>query len=85
MHSFGVVIDGRAQATGIKKAASDATLLIVFNSYHDVVNLTLPVIPGESEWACLIDTNMPTREEIPTFQSGVMTTSLRAGRCCCSR
>ena len=70
MHSFGVVIDGRAQATGIKKAASDATLLIVFNSYHDAVNLTLPVIPGESEWACLIDTNMPTREELPTFQSG---------------
>ena len=67
---FGMVIDGRAQATGIRRPASDATLLLVFNAYHDMVNFTLPDIPGSDIWSCLIDTNAPVREEIPTFGAG---------------
>ncbi|KMZ12012.1 Glycogen debranching enzyme [Candidatus Burkholderia humilis] len=70
MHCFGLVIDGRAQATGIRKLASDVTLLLVLNSYHDVVDFTLPDIPGPDEWICLIDTNAPIREELPVFGSG---------------
>jgi isoamylase len=70
MHCFGLVIDGRAQATGIRKPASDATLLLVLNAYHDVVDFTLPDIPGPDEWICLIDTNAPVREELPVFGSG---------------
>jgi glycogen operon protein len=70
MHCFGVVIDGRAQATGIKRPASDATLLIAFNSYHDVVKVTLPTLSGATQWSCLIDTNAPERDEISTFESG---------------
>jgi isoamylase len=70
MLCFGLVIDGRAQASGIKRPASDATLLLVFNSYHDVVNFTLPEIPGSDQWSCLIDTNAPIREELPEFESG---------------
>jgi isoamylase len=46
MRCFGLVIDGRAQATGIRKLASDATLLLICNAYHDVVDFTLPDIPG---------------------------------------
>ena len=34
---FGMLLDGRAQTTGIKRRGSDATLLIVFNAHHDVV------------------------------------------------
>jgi glycogen operon protein len=70
MLCFGMVIDGRARATGIPRPASDATLLLVFNSYHDVVDFTLPEIPGSDQWYCLIDTNAPVREELPVFDSG---------------
>jgi glycogen operon protein len=70
MRCFGLVIDGRARATGIRRPASDATLLLVFNSYHDVVNFTLPEISGSDDWSCLIDTNVPVREELPKYSSG---------------
>jgi glycogen operon protein len=69
MRCFAIVFDGRAQATGIRKPASDATLLLIVNAYHDVVDFTLPDIPGPDEWICLIDTNAPIREELPEFGS----------------
>ncbi len=70
MRCFGLVIDGRARATGIRRAASDATVLIVVNAHHDLVGFILPDIPGIDIWTCLIDTNAPIREEVPTFRSG---------------
>ena len=70
MRCFGMVIDGRAQASGIRKPAGDATLLIVFNAHHDVVDFTLPDIPGSDEWTCMVDTNMPVRDTLPQFGSG---------------
>jgi glycogen operon protein len=69
MHCFGLVIDGRAQSSGIKRPGSDATVLLIFNSYHDVVNFTLPEIAGSDQWACLIDTNSPVQEEIHDYES----------------
>ncbi|TCK43316.1 glycogen operon protein [Paraburkholderia sp. BL8N3] len=70
MRCFGLVIDGRAQATGIRRPASDATLLVVVNAHHDVVDFTLPEVPGSDQWSCLIDTNAPIREELEDFDSG---------------
>ncbi|ACC74413.1 glycogen debranching protein GlgX [Paraburkholderia phymatum] len=70
MRCFGLVIDGRAQASGIRRPASDATLLLVVNAYHDVVDFTLPEIPGSDQWSCMIDTNAPDRDELPEFESG---------------
>ncbi|WP_440130266.1 glycogen debranching protein GlgX [Trinickia symbiotica] len=70
MKCFGLVIDGRAQVSGIRRPASDATLLLVLNAHHDVVDFTLPEIPGSDQWSCLIDTNVPVREELPDFESG---------------
>ncbi|WP_116135459.1 glycogen debranching protein GlgX [Trinickia diaoshuihuensis] len=70
MRCFGVLLDGRAQTSGIRKPASDATLLIVLNAHHDVVEFRLPDIPGSDQWSCLIDTNMPVREELPEFETG---------------
>jgi glycogen operon protein len=70
MRCFGLVIDGRARATGIMRPASDATLLLVLNAHHEGVNFTLPAIPGSDQWTCLIDTNVPVREELPAFESG---------------
>ncbi|WNC91791.1 glycogen debranching protein GlgX [Paraburkholderia sp. FT54] len=70
MRCFGLVIDGRAQASGIRRPASDATLLLVLNAHHDVVNFTLPDIPEGDQWTCLLDTNMPVRAELPQFAAG---------------
>jgi len=56
---FGMLIDGRAQATGIVRSATDATLLVVFNSYHDLVGFTLPPCEGGDGWLLLADTNAP--------------------------
>ena len=42
MRCFGMLIDGRAQPTGIRQRGEDATLLMVLNAHHDVVEFTLP-------------------------------------------
>ncbi|HLT75872.1 MAG TPA: glycogen debranching protein GlgX [Ferrovibrio sp.] len=57
--SLGILLDGRAQASGIKKRGSDATLLILVNAHHDVVNFTLPSVTEGKRWLRLIDTNDP--------------------------
>jgi isoamylase len=67
---FGMLMDGRAQATGIKRPSMDATALLVLNAYHDVVKFKLPEIVGGHIWRCLLDTNVPDRTEAPRFNSG---------------
>jgi isoamylase len=37
MKCFGMLLDGRAQKTGIKRRSQDKTVLIVMNSYEGVV------------------------------------------------
>jgi len=68
--SFGMLLDGRAQPTGIKQRGSDATLLILFNAHHDIVTFTLPEVPEGSRWTRLIDTNLPAGFETPNFEFG---------------
>ena len=58
-HCFGMQLDGRAQVSGVKRPGEDATLLIVFNGYHDVVQFTLPDCEDCSGWKLLVDTNDP--------------------------
>jgi len=67
---FGMLVDGRAQPTGIHKLGEDATLLIVFNAHFDLVNFTLPNIPGSDVWSLLIDTNVPQNDTETDFKSG---------------
>ena len=67
---FGMLIDGRAQATGIKRPAMDATALLVMNAHHDVVNFRLPEVVGGNVWRCLVDTNAPEIEGQKRFRSG---------------
>src|SRR5690348_14305114 len=69
MRCFGMLIDGRAQTTGIRKRGQDTTLLLVFNSHHDVVQFTLPDCTGGREWSLLIDTNIPGKED-GSFSTG---------------
>ncbi|WP_137387842.1 glycogen debranching protein GlgX [Rhodoligotrophos defluvii] len=69
---FGMLIDGRAQPTGIKRRGDDATLLIVTNAYHDVVKFTLPEVAEGNNWVCLIDTNVPDRSDMTRHNIGAV-------------
>jgi isoamylase len=69
-HCFGMMIDGRAQPTGIRQKGSDATVLIVFNAHYDVVAFTLPQCAGGSSWTLLIDTNVEQPVKPATFETG---------------
>jgi isoamylase len=59
MRCFGIILDGRAQVSGIRQRGQDATILIVFNAHHDLVNFTLPATADSEYWQLLIDTNLP--------------------------
>ena len=56
---LGMLLNGRAQESGVKRRGSDATLLLIYNAHHDVVNFTLPSVPEGRHWQGLIDTNRP--------------------------
>ncbi|WP_336490093.1 glycogen debranching protein GlgX [Methylobacterium nigriterrae] len=68
--SIAVLLDGRAQATGIHRRGGDATLLILYNAYHDLVSFTLPESVGGKAWSRLLDTNLPDGQEIASFGVG---------------
>ncbi|MDE1895877.1 MAG: glycogen debranching protein GlgX [Rhodospirillales bacterium] len=57
MRCFGMLIDGRAQPSGIRKRGDDATILIVFNAAEQGVNFILPNCTGGGDWRLMIDTN----------------------------
>ncbi len=67
---MGVLLDGRAQESGLRRPGSDATLLLVLNAHHDVVRFTLPEAAGGSEWVSLIDTNRPDADDFRRFAFG---------------
>jgi isoamylase len=70
MKCFGMLLDGRAQKTGIKRRAQDKTVLIVMNSYEGLVDFTFPK-PEEGEgWSLLIDTNIPDAASETEFAFG---------------
>jgi glycogen operon protein len=61
---------GRAQPTGIKRRGDDATLLLVTNAHHDVVEFTLPEVPDGKSWFRLIDSNVAAKAETSAFEFG---------------
>jgi glycogen operon protein len=54
-----MLMDGRAQSTGIRQRGQDATLLWVLNAHHLVVKFTLPECAGGHHWSLLVDSNGP--------------------------
>ncbi|HET9717030.1 MAG TPA: glycogen debranching protein GlgX [Pseudolabrys sp.] len=62
---FGLLLDGRAQPSGIRRRGSEATLLLVFNAHNDVVVFKLPEVNGGRDWERLIDTNLPDEDGDP--------------------
>jgi len=67
---FGMLLDGRAQETGIRRRGELATLLIIFNPWQDVVKFKLPAATGGSAWTLRADTNFPDATEDPQFAIG---------------
>ena len=67
---FGMLLDGRAQETGIPRRGELATLLIIFNPWQDVVKFTLPPANGGGTWTLRADTNFPDSTEEPQFPIG---------------
>jgi isoamylase len=67
---FGMLLDGRAQETGIRRRGELATLLIIFNPWQDMVKFKLPAASGGSAWTLRADTNFPDATEDPQFAIG---------------
>ena len=68
MRCLGMLMDGRAQTSGVKQLGHDATLLLVLNVYQDVVQFTLPQCVGGDQWSLLLDTNIPDLPEGGVFK-----------------
>ncbi|KAA2244111.1 glycogen debranching protein GlgX [Salinarimonas soli] len=67
---LGVLLDGRAQETGIRRVGSDSTLLLILNSHDDVVRFKLPEAVGGTRWVRLLDTNQGGEEELTELPFG---------------
>jgi glycogen operon protein len=65
-----MLLDGRAQKTGIKRRGEDKTVLMVINSFEDMVEFTLPKSESAEPWSLLIDTNIPDAEAGQMFKPG---------------
>ena len=68
MRCFGMLMDGRARPTGVRQRGTEATMLLVLNAHHDLVEFTLPECPGGEARSLELDTNVTN----PNFsQQGV--------------
>jgi isoamylase len=70
MRCFGMMLDGRAQPSGLRQRGTETTLLIVINDHFDVVNFVLPQAAGGGAWSRLIDTNLEEFDAAAVDKSG---------------
>jgi glycogen operon protein len=67
---FGMLLDGRAQSTGIRQRGKEATILIVINGHSGAVDFTLPQCRGACAWLLLLDTTTAECPEETPFSIG---------------
>lgn len=67
---LGMLMDGRAQPTGIHRPGSDTSLLLILNAHPDAINFTLPDVAEGLSWHCLLDTNRPDEIDTDFFPIG---------------
>jgi len=65
-----MLLDGRAQRTGIRRHGDDDTVLIVLNGFEGLVDFTLPQAALGQDWTLLLDTNTPDAEPGRKFKFG---------------
>jgi isoamylase len=67
---MGVLLDGRAQETGVRRVGSDSTLLLLLNAHHERVPFRMPEAVGGSLWVRLVATDAPETDAPPSFDFG---------------
>ncbi len=67
---LGMLIDGRAQPTGIKQTGSDVTVLIVLNADHRAIRFTLPECTNGKGWELVLDTTSGAIDTSLVFDIG---------------
>ncbi len=67
---FGMLMDGRAQATGIKRRGGDVTLLLILNADHRPVPFVLPECTDGMHWTLLFDTGVEEEMREASFEIG---------------
>ncbi len=53
---FGMLLDGRARVSAIPRPGTDASVLLIFNAWHEDVDFKLPPLPSKTKWSRLFDT-----------------------------
>jgi len=66
---FGMLLDGTAQVSSIVRRGTDASVLLVFNGWHEGVEFSLPALPEGASWLRLFDTALE-QQEVDTFAAG---------------
>ncbi|WP_082890540.1 glycogen debranching protein GlgX [Halotalea alkalilenta] len=61
--SLGMLLDGRAQPTGIRRPGWHSTLLLLVNAHFEEVEFTLPDVADGTGWVRLVDTFQPEAPE----------------------
>jgi isoamylase len=56
MRCFGLMLDGTAPVSHVVRRGEDASVLMIFNSWHEPVEFLLPAFPEERGWHLLVDT-----------------------------
>ena len=59
LRCVGMLMDGRAQVHAVPQDGDHSTLLLVLNSHHEPVEITVPPAPDGHEWRLLLDTTDP--------------------------
>lgn len=68
---MGMLMDGRAQPSGVKRSGADATLLLLLNADHQPCEFQLPEVHGGRHWLCLVDTHTAQTVPRPVQQDAV--------------
>ena len=66
---FGMLLDGSAPVSHIQRPGHDASVLLVFNAWHDAVEFRLPV-SSAGRWTRLVDTAVVSQPKLSTFEPG---------------
>ena len=70
LRALGMLIDGRAQSSGIVAPGSDVTVLMILNANADVLPFTLPGCNAGARWERLLDTDDEGRPDGEAFAIG---------------
>ena len=70
LRCFGMLLDGRAPTSGVRKHGSAATMLLVFNGHAEPVDFHMPSCTGACSWKLIIDTNLACINDGARFAIG---------------